>query len=141
MIPRLALAAGCTLIAAGSAYAQRGGGDWMTSGGDAQRSSWLRGDPKINVDSMSKPGFQFLWKVKPKNETRQLNSLTPPALLDFYIGYRGFRALGFIGGSSDTVTAIDIDIARIEWEKNFSSGSRAPAGSILCPGGDRKSVV
>src|SRR5262245_5760234 len=99
--------------------AQRGAGDWMTAGNDSQRSYWVRNDRKIASDTMSKPGFELLWKVKIKYESRQMNSLTPPALWDFYIGYRGFRALGFVGGSSDTLTGIDVDLARIEWHKSL----------------------
>src|SRR5262245_50336107 len=88
--------------------------DWMTSNGDAQRSSWVRADAKISKDTMQKPGFQFLWKLKLKNEPRQLNSLTPPSLLELLIGYRGFRMLGFVGGSSDNIFAIDNDLGRME---------------------------
>ena len=84
-------------------YAQRGG-DWMTVGNDAQRSSWVRRDAKISPETMRKPGFELVWKVKLKNEARQLVSVTPPVLFDFYISYRGFRSLGFVGGSSGNVT-------------------------------------
>jgi outer membrane protein assembly factor BamB len=112
----------------------------MTIGNDGQRSSWVRSDAKISTDSMRKPGFQLVWKIKLKNEARQLNSLTPPALLDFYIGYRGFRSLGFVGGSSDNVIGIDVDLARVEWEKRLGSRSLA-AASILCPGGMTSSVT
>ena len=97
----------CAIVGIGVSYGQRGAGDWMTSANDAQRSSWVRMDGKISAESMQKPGFTLLWKVKPKNEARQLNTLTQPALLDFYIGYRGFRSLAFVGGSSDTITGID----------------------------------
>src|SRR5689334_8628734 len=74
----------------------RGGGDWMTVGGDAQRSSWVRTDAKISKASMQKPGFALVWKVKLKNDPRGMAALSTPALLDRYIGYRGFRTLGFI---------------------------------------------
>src|SRR5437870_13857763 len=118
------LAVAMALCGAGSEVARaqfgRGPGDFSTSGADAQRSSWVRTDPKISKDSMQKPGFQFLWKVKLNNEPRQSNSLTPSALLTGYIGYRGFRSLGFVGGSSDNVFALDTDLGRIEWQKHFS---------------------
>ncbi|MBI3679428.1 MAG: hypothetical protein HY235_03440 [Acidobacteria bacterium] len=136
----IAVFAGVSLVASGVAFAQRGGGDWTTIGYDTQRSSWVRSDAKISSETMRKPGFQLVWKVKLNNEARQLNSLTPAALLDFYIGYRGFRSLGFVGGSSDTLIAIDTDLARIEWEKKFSSGSRS-AATIPCPGGMTSSVT
>ncbi len=120
-------------------YAQRGA-DWTTVGNDAQRSSWVRRDARISPETMRKPGFELVWKVKLKNEARQLASLTPPALLDFYISYRGFRSLGFVGGSSGTVTGIDIDLARIEWEKRFPVPS-ASSCSTECPGGMTSSVT
>ena len=120
-------------------YAQRGA-DWMTVGNDAQRSSWVRRDAKISPETMRKPGFELVWKLKLKNEARQLASLTPPALLDFYISYRGFRSLGFVGGSSGTVTGIDIDLARIEWEKRFPVASTS-SPSAECPGGMTSSVT
>ena len=114
-------------------YAQRGA-DWTTVGNDAQRSSWVRRDARISPETMRKPGFELVWKVKLKNEARQLASLTPPALLDFYISYRGFRSLGFVGGSSGTVTGIDIDLARIEWEKRFP----VPSASSIFHGMSRR---
>ena len=127
---------GSALVWAGPAAAQgRGGADWTTAGNDAQRSSWVRSDPKISRDSMQKPGFQFLWKIKFENEARQLNGLTPAVLLDRYIGHRGFRSLAFIGGSSDNVYAVDTDLGRIEWQNHYSAGPAAGPGSLDCPGG------
>jgi len=135
----VAVFAGCALAGVRPLLAQRGG-DWMTIGNDSQRSSWARSDAKISADTMRKPGFELVWKLKLKNEARQLNSLTPPALLEFYIGYRGFRSLAFVGASSDKIIGIDVDLARIEWEKSLVSGS-APAASILCSGGMTSSVT
>ena len=75
---------------------------------------------------MRKPGFQLAWKVKLASE------LTPPALLDRYIGYRGFRSLGFLGAGSDNIYAIDTDLGRIEWQKHFSvAGDGCPSGMIV----------
>lgn len=111
------------------------GRDWMTTNGDAQRSAWVRSDAKISKDSMQKPGFQFLWKMKLKNPPRQMNSLTPPATLDRLIGYRGFRMLGFVAGSSDNLFTIDTDLGRMEWEKRLNSSAPAGPGTMACPGG------
>ena len=128
------------LAAVYSASAQSGAGDWMTTGFDAQRSSWVRADRKISLESMSKPGFDLFWKLKLDNTPRQLSAITPPALLDFYIGYRGFRSLGFFGGSSDRVFAVDVDLGRLEWEKKYDS-TAASAGTIPCPGGMTSAVT
>src|SRR5262245_22392591 len=122
----------------GDAKAQRGV-DWMTSNGDAQRSAWVRADAKISKESLQdpkrKPGFQFLWKLKLDNKSRQLNSLAPPSTLDRLIGYRGFRMLGFVGGSSDAIFTIDTDLGRMEWEKRLASTTPSQAGTLACPGG------
>ena len=123
-------------VCLGAAHAQFGRGDavWSTSGGDAHRSSWVATDPKISRESLSKPGFALFWKMKLNNEARQLNALFPPTLMDRYIGIRGFRSFGFVSGSGDNVYAVDTDLGRIDWQKNF--GSKAPAdASLTCPGG------
>ena len=136
-----AVSVACALVGPGAAFAQRGAGDWMTSGMDAQRSGWVRSDSKISDASMKKPGFQFLYKLKLNGQPKQLNSLTAPALLDFYIGYRGFRTLGFFGTSNDTVIAVDTDLARVEWEKTLGSGSKTASPTLDCPGGMTSAVT
>src|SRR5262249_19728717 len=57
--------------ASGAALLQaqgRGGAEWTTSGYDAQRTAWVKTDPRISPASMVKPGafgsFKFLWKLK-----------------------------------------------------------------------------
>ena len=123
----------CALLIIATAHAQRGTGDWSTAAYDAQRSSWVRGDGKISYNTMSKPGFGLVWKLKFNNNPRGANSVTPPSLIDFYIGYKGFRTLGFFGGSSNRVIAVDTDIARVEWEKSYPVNPAAP--TTPCPGG------
>jgi hypothetical protein len=113
----------------------RGGTDWMTGNGDAQRSAWVRTDAKISPATMQKSGFKFLWKLKLNNQPKQLNSLTPPATLERLIGYRGFRMLGFVGGSSDNIFTIDTDLGRMEWDKRLTSTAPPQAGTLACPGG------
>jgi outer membrane protein assembly factor BamB len=108
--------------------------EWVTSGADAQRSRWIPNDPKISVEGLQKPGFQFLWKLKLDNDPVQLNSLTPAILMDRYIGYRGFRSFAFLAGSSNKIYALDSDLNKIEWQKRLDSAAPSP-GSIACPGG------
>ncbi len=134
----------CAIVWMSAATAQdRAPTDWMTANGDAQRSSWVRADAKISSKSLQKPGFQLLWKLKLNNQPRGLNSLTPPSLLERLIGYRGFRMLGFVGGSSDKVIVIDTDLGRLEWEKQLAPAAAAPkpASSLSCPGGMTAAVT
>jgi hypothetical protein len=109
----------------------RGGGAWTTVGGDAQRTSSVRTDPKISVASMQKPAFQFLWKRKLGSQPQ---SLTQPLLLPNIIAYKGFKALAFVGGSADNIYAIDYDLNRMFWEQRLATGSKT-AATAGCPGG------
>ena len=106
--------------------------DWTTGGYDAQRSSWVRAEGKISAASLQKPGFQLLWKLKLDDESTAARTVTPPVLLSLVIGYRGFRALGFVGAPSDHVVAIDTDLGRVEWERRLSPGAPSPGGSPAC---------
>ena len=134
------LKASCAVLALTVVHAQRGSNDWMTIGNDVQRSFWLRADGKISEQTMRKTGFELLWKMKLKNTTRQQQALTPPALLDFYISYRGFRTLGFFGGSGDTTIGVDTDLNRLEWQ-NGAGTSMAKGGTASCPGGMTSSIT
>ena len=131
---------GCmSALASAAVLAQgRGSGEWTTSGYDAQRTAWIRSDARLTKPAVQKGEFQFLWKAKFDNDARQLNSLTQPILLDRLIGFRGFKALAFIGGSDDRVFAIDTDLGRPYWTSvlNYSANTGGPpAPSWDCPGG------
>src|SRR5450631_2002542 len=136
MPTRLTPSFACAFVCLGVAHAQFGRGtpEFGTAGGDAHRSSAVLADPKISVASLSKPGFALFWKMKLNNEPRQLNSLNAPTLMNQHIGIHGFRSFGFVTGSGDNIYAVDTDLARIDWQKNF--GGKAPAdASLTCPGG------
>jgi outer membrane protein assembly factor BamB len=130
---RFALAMLLAVAASRGAAAQgRGGPNWTTIGADAQRTSFVKTDPRISSDSLKKPGFQLLWRSKLDNQPRQLEGLTQPMLLSNIISYKGFKALAFVGGSSDNVYSIDYDLNKIFWKRHLNTLS-PPAGTIACP--------
>jgi hypothetical protein len=119
-------------------HAQARGGEWTTTGGDAQRSAWVRTDARLTREAIQEGQFRFLWKMKLDNESRQWSSLTEPILLERLIGYRGFKALGFVGGSADRLFAVDTDLARPYWTTQVTYAAATggqPASSWECPGG------
>lgn len=113
------------LLASSLIFAQRGGNDWMVEGFDAQRSNWVRNDPKINPAIMQQSEFKLVWQYDFKTP------VSTPSLNDFYIGYRGFRTLSYFGGAQNQVFALDSDLARLEWEKKYAPPGAASAN---CPG-------
>jgi outer membrane protein assembly factor BamB len=131
----LPLAFAFVWAAAARAQGGRGASDWMTAGGDAQRSSWVRTDPKISVDSIQKPGFQVAWKVKLNSEP------SVAATLDRYIGYRGFRSFALVGSRTGDITAFDTDLGRVEWKKSLAAGASPRDRTARCPGGMTANVA
>jgi hypothetical protein len=127
-----------TIASAALLQAQFRSSDWVTSGFDAQRTAWVRTDNRLNKAAVTKGEFKFLWQTKFDNEARQLNSLTEPVLQDLLIGYRGFKALAFIGGSNDKLFAIDTDLNKPYWTVtlNYAAATGGqPPSSWECPGG------
>ena len=127
-----------TVTSAALLQAQFRSSDWVTSGFDAQRTAWVRTDARLTPAAVQKGEFKFLWQTKFDNEARQLNSLTEPVLQDLLIGYRGFKALAFIGGSNDKLFAIDTDLNKPYWTVtlNYAAATGGqPPSSWECPGG------
>jgi len=116
----------------------RGGQNWNTTSADAQRTGWLRTETRISTETMRTQGahaFQFLWKVKPENQARQLNTLTQPLILGTLISHKGFKSLAFVGGSADVVYAYDYDLGKLYWSQELNTAASGQAGTPLCPGG------
>ena len=130
-------------IAAAAVHAQgRGSSEWTTSGLDAQRTGWIRTDPRISPATIQKPGafgpFKFLWKLKLEHDPQAPATLTQPILLDRLIGFRGFKSIAFVGTASETVHAIDIDFGVPLWKYHINYSASPPpvlGGPAACPGG------
>ncbi len=125
----LGLAAFCVLLTLQISVAQfgRGSGEWSTTAADAQRSAWVRSDPKISVAGIQKGGFGLAWKLRLGNTAFSGDAV----LLNGYIGYRGFRSLGYLADGGH-IYAVDTDLGRLEWQKPLGA---AVHGSGPCGGG------
>ena len=120
----------------------RGGAEWTTSGYDAQRTAWVKTDPRISPASMVKPGafgsFKFLWKLKLEYDPKAATTLTPPVILDRLIGFRGFKSIVFLGTQSQTIHAIDLDYGEPLWKYHVNYTASPPpltVGTADCPAG------
>jgi len=84
----------------------RGTTEWLTAHADAQRTSWIRMDPAISVDAMSKPGFELQWKQKLDNQARQSMGLAQGVTANGVTLFVPAVAMNWISGN---VGAILID--------------------------------
>ena len=108
--------------------------DWPTFGGDPQRTGWNKSEDTFNKDNVKGVGLQ--WKLKLDNQNRELNSLTPPVVLEGVLTGTGLKEYVIVGGASDTLFAIDADTGRLVWRKQFVvDTSKMPKQQInwLCP--------
>src|SRR3954469_16836902 len=108
----------------------RGGSEWLTARGDAQRTSWIRTDPKISVESMSSPGFDLQWTTTLDNRARGLYGLGQGVTAN---GVTLFVPMSIVSGSSNNVYAIDNDTGYVVWPRQFDAA--LPARAPGCPGG------
>jgi outer membrane protein assembly factor BamB len=108
----------------------RGTTEWLTAGADAQRTFWIRTDPKISVTSMSAPGFERQWSAKLDNRARGLNGLQHGVTAN---GVTLFVPMSIVAGSSNDVYAIDNDTGYVVWQRKFEAA--LPAATAQCPGG------
>ena len=118
------------LLATTHAQVGRGGSEWLTARGDAQRTSWIRSDALISVASMSKPGFELQWKKKLDNASRGTFGLGQGVSAN---GVTLFVPMAVVTGSSNNVYAIDTDMGHVVWERHFDAPMRAATDA--CPGG------
>src|SRR5215213_6583274 len=134
-VATLGLAAGVAFLPAMAAAQAR---EVTTTGFDAQRTNWVRSDVRINRGAIEDGSFKFLWKHTFPGEQKQLQSLTQPVLLDFLVGYIGFKSLAFVGGAGDQLFAIDTDLATPYWTTNLTYAAATgsvPGSTWRCPGG------
>src|SRR5690242_16476832 len=96
--------------------------DWWSYGGDAQRTGWEKNDQKFTKEDVK--NFQLLWNMEFNNKQKGLRTLSAPVILGNLIGYRGFKELAFIAGSSDNIWVIDADLARMYWQKHFDTSAQ-----------------
>src|SRR5215472_11265104 len=77
--------------------------DWPSSSGNPQRDGWSRGEMALSRQAAVAGKIELLYKYKFDNHAMGLHALTQPIVLSNIIGYKGFKELLFLGGSSDTV--------------------------------------
>ena len=112
--------------------------DWLTDGGDPQRTAWQRHETILTKDNVK--DMKLLWKVQARQPDRGRCTTcfrrSSPATSR---RHRERRRSRVVAGVSDNVYGIDVETGTLLWKKHFDStfqeqpGGRG--GGVLCPGG------
>ncbi len=106
--------------------------DWLTFGGDAQRSGWARQEKKLTTENVGKLGL--VWKLQLDNVQKELNSLTVPVVIENVFTPRGVKDIVIVAGSADNLYAIDADSGKLIWKRTFATeGIPKSRPHWLCP--------
>lgn len=110
--------------------------DWLTDGGDAQRTGWQRNETTLTKDNVR--NLKIVWKIQLDNQPREMHALLPVLIVGQIQTPGGSKEVAIVAGSSDNIYAIDVNAGQILWKKHFDyppvRTSRRP-GDTLCPGG------
>jgi len=106
--------------------------DWLTFGGDPQRTGWAKGEKSITRENAGK--LRVEWSLKLDNDPVELNALTVPVIVENVATPRGFKDIVIIAGSSNTAFAIDADSGKLMWQRKFQiEGAPRNKPDWLCP--------
>jgi outer membrane protein assembly factor BamB len=106
--------------------------DWLTFGGDPQRTSWAKEETKITQANVGRLDVE--WKLQLPNQAKELNSLTVPVIVEQVFTPRGVKDVVIVAGALDTLFAVDADTGRVLWQKQFQvEGQPRQQPNWLCP--------
>jgi outer membrane protein assembly factor BamB len=107
--------------------------DWLTDGGDAQRTGWQKNEKILTTANVG--GMKLLWKYQTDNVPRQMHALFPPLIVGRAATKSGPKEIAIVAGVSDNIYALDAATGALLWKKHFDSSYQAAGGSFICPGG------
>jgi outer membrane protein assembly factor BamB len=146
---RRILSAGAVCLLCGSVWLpvarsqQKGPAEWVTNGGDMERTGWQKDETKISPSSVK--NFQLLWTYKTDNKPQGLAGLLEPVILSEVSTATGEKQLAVVAGSSNTITAVDTQTGDMVWHKDFAWLSPDPQTAefrgFICENADTASPV
>ena len=115
--------------------------NWLTDGGDPQRTSWQRHETLISPASVK--NMALMWKVKLDNQPREMHNLFAPLILSDLQLTGGTAEIAVVAGISDNIYGIDVEQGTQSWKRHFDStfDDNGRSGGPLCPGGQTASPI
>ncbi|PYR90428.1 MAG: pyrrolo-quinoline quinone [Acidobacteria bacterium] len=108
--------------------------DWITDGGDNQRTGWNKDEKILTKDNVK--NLKLLWKLQTDNYPRALHSLMPVLVVGQLSTANGPKQVGFVAGISDNLYAFDVETGKILWQKHWTYEEPAPPAGF--GGGGRR---
>ena len=115
--------------------------DWASSSGNPQRDGWQRAEDKLSRASAANGGLKWLYSYKVDTKAQRMGT---PVLLGNIIGYKGFKALLFVGGGNSDVYSVDFWTGKPYFKTHLDYAGDKPqvtASTAACPGGITAAVV
>src|SRR6185369_5894031 len=100
------------------------GADWLTDGGNPQRTAWQKDEKIFSPDTVK--DIKLLWKLKLDNQPRQMHNLFPPLIVSSVNTSSGPKQIAIEAGVSDNIYAIDVEKGTVIWHKHFESTFTPP---------------
>jgi outer membrane protein assembly factor BamB len=94
------------------------GENWLTDGGNAQRTGWNTEEHTLTKDNIK--NLKLLWKVDTGNNPRALHSLMTPLVVDSVPTSSGAKEVVYLEGVSDNLYAIDAKTGKMLWQRHFT---------------------
>lgn len=115
--------------------------DWASSSGNPQRDGWQRAEDKLSRESAANGGIKLLYSYRVDPKAQRMGT---PVLLGNIIGWKGFKALLFVAGSSD-IYSIDFWTGKPYFKTHLdyaaSDKPQLSASTSACPGGITAAAV
>ena len=111
-------------------------GDYLTVGGDAARSGWLKDEKVISKANVGQ--IKLLWSAKLPSTPRQMHNLFSPLVAQSLSTPSGVKEVAIVAGVSDDLWGLDAKTGAVLWSKHFPAEGltgQGPQNGTLCPGG------
>ena len=113
------------------------GAEWLTDGGNPQRTAWQQDETIFTTENVHET--KLLWKIKLDNEPRQMHALLPALIAENVNTAGGPREIVLVAGVSDNLHAINAETGKLIWSRQFDRNWEPQPGVrpayLLCPGG------
>ncbi len=117
--------------------------DWLTWGGDPQRTNWAKAETTLSPANVSR--LELKWRAQldtVPNAINYLSTLTDPVVVEGVNTRQGVKTLVFTMGNANSVYAIDAASGQVVWQRAFPNTMKPlQPDSTSCPNGANATPV